>query len=447
MADSYVCSGAMMRCTMGTSPAKLTVLPIRTVFLTGQPMANISDHLSMVNLAPFGLCRSMGFPSTASATAANHGTLTPMPCMHNTPIPWMNGKNDYIVKGNPALLKSSTCQCMWGGTISIIDDGQSSTGTVDLDRLPVMKQETKQSFDINLRIRIYFYVNKEGSSLHNSNSASSIASQGKDIQKAYNVYLSPYSEKQMEQLEIMMKLIEDFVNNYVFNADINKINTYVYGYHFLDKNDEIEKVKKLFSDSLTDDSFLSNSKVIKKVIFRGLKRQYIGKGRKEKYNKLIDALKKNNKEANMQDIISEAKCMNLDRPLNVMNLNEFVEKYDGKELYQYVLAPPNLGTYFTIADENGRIPMQEEVGLAKEPKRSIVKMKIDKSLMENLDDLQKNNDGCIIEGTAFKAFDTWSNRIPSPKAGFITDINPEFAIGGAPQIIIPKGLQNILTPI
>ena len=135
MADSYVCSGATMKCSMGTSQAKLTVLPSRTVCLTGQPMANISDHLSMVNLSPFGRCRSLGFPATASATAANHGSLTPMPCMHNTPFPWMGGKNDYIVKGNPALLKSSTCQCMWGGTISLVSDGQTDTGLADLRKV------------------------------------------------------------------------------------------------------------------------------------------------------------------------------------------------------------------------------------------------------------------------------------------------------------------------
>ena len=128
MADSYVCSGAMMRCTMGSSPAKLTVLPSRTVFLAGQPMANISDHKSMVNLAPFGLCRSLGYPATASATAAAHGHLTPMPCMHNTPAPWMVGKMDYLVKGQPALLQSCKCQCMWGGTISLINNGQVGEG-------------------------------------------------------------------------------------------------------------------------------------------------------------------------------------------------------------------------------------------------------------------------------------------------------------------------------
>lgn len=129
MSDSYVCSGAMMKCTMGTSLAKLTVLPSRTVFLTGKPMANISDHISMVNLAPFGRCRSLGFPSTAAATAAAQGNLTPMPCMHNTPMAWNLGKDDYVIKGQPALLKSCTCQCMWGGTISLIDDGQMGSGT------------------------------------------------------------------------------------------------------------------------------------------------------------------------------------------------------------------------------------------------------------------------------------------------------------------------------
>lgn len=129
MADSYVCSGATMCCTMGTQPAKLTVLPSRTVFLCGQPMANISDHVSMVNLAPFGLCRSLGFPATASATAANLGRLTPMPCVHNTPMPWMPGKADYFDKSQPALLRTCKLQCMWGGTISLVDDGQKGEGT------------------------------------------------------------------------------------------------------------------------------------------------------------------------------------------------------------------------------------------------------------------------------------------------------------------------------
>jgi len=139
MPDSYVCSGAMMKCSMGMAPARLTVLPVRTVMLTGQPMANISDHLTMVNLAPFGRCRSLGYPATAAATAAAHGKLTPMPCMHNTPFPWMGGKMDYLVQNQPALLKSSKCQCLWGGTISIINDGQIPQGPADTTRKPAEK--------------------------------------------------------------------------------------------------------------------------------------------------------------------------------------------------------------------------------------------------------------------------------------------------------------------
>lgn len=141
MADSYVCSGATMRCTMGEKTAKLTVLPSRTVFLCGKPMANISDHKSMVNLAPFGRCRSLGYPATAAATAAHHGHLTPMPCVHNTPVPWMNGKTDYTIKGQPALLKTCKLQCMWGGTISIIDDGQQGEGANNVQK------RGKESFD------------------------------------------------------------------------------------------------------------------------------------------------------------------------------------------------------------------------------------------------------------------------------------------------------------
>lgn len=141
MADSYVCSGATMRCTMGEKPAKLTVLPSRTVFLCNQPpMANITDNKSMVNLAPFGRCRSLGYPATAAATAAHHGHLTPMPCVHNTPDPWIGGKMDYLTKGQPALLKSSICCCKWGGVISIIDDGQNGES-------PDIEKQQKDVYD------------------------------------------------------------------------------------------------------------------------------------------------------------------------------------------------------------------------------------------------------------------------------------------------------------
>lgn len=122
--DSYVCSGATMKCSFGDKNAKLTVYPDRTVFLTGQPMANITDHTSLYNVAPFGKCHTTGYPSTAAATAAAHGKLTPMPCVPGTVSNWIKGKDDYIIKGDPALLKSSYCKCCYGGVITIVDDGQ-----------------------------------------------------------------------------------------------------------------------------------------------------------------------------------------------------------------------------------------------------------------------------------------------------------------------------------
>lgn len=123
-ADSYVCSTATLKCSCGDKSAKLTVYPDRTVFLTGQPMANISDHISLYNIAAFGKCHTTAFPPTGSATAANHGRLTPMPCVPGTISEWMAGKNDVIVKGKSALLKSSYCRCKWGGIITITNDGQ-----------------------------------------------------------------------------------------------------------------------------------------------------------------------------------------------------------------------------------------------------------------------------------------------------------------------------------
>lgn len=141
MSDSYVTSQATIKCSCGDKCAKLTVYPDRTVFLTEKPMANISDHVSMYNIAPFGKCHTVAYPPTGSATAANHGHLTPMPCVPSTVSEWINGKSDYIVKGKPALLKSSYCRCQWGGVITITDDGQVDTGNPDLEKQQIETEE------------------------------------------------------------------------------------------------------------------------------------------------------------------------------------------------------------------------------------------------------------------------------------------------------------------
>ena len=133
MGNSYVSSTAKIQCSCGDKVSTLTVFPDRTIYLTGKPQANISDHISMKNVAPFGKCHTTAYPPTGSATASNHGKLTPMPCCPNTPFCWINGKDDVILKGYPALLKTSTLKCIYGGTISITFDGQVEEGEVELN--------------------------------------------------------------------------------------------------------------------------------------------------------------------------------------------------------------------------------------------------------------------------------------------------------------------------
>lgn len=120
----YVCTGATLKCTMGTANSKLMATP-KNVSLTGKDQANIADFVSMVNVLPFGNCRSLAYPPTASATAANHGRLTPMPCVPGTCLKWMAVDKDSLICGEPALLKPATLQCSFGGTISIVDPGQT----------------------------------------------------------------------------------------------------------------------------------------------------------------------------------------------------------------------------------------------------------------------------------------------------------------------------------
>gem|GEM_PF-177836 len=106
------------------SPSSLVVLPVNRVLNNNQPQANIMDNKPMVNILPFGLCRSLANPVVASATSAAMGTLTPMPCIPNTPAPWMPGNPKALVSNKPALHKPSKLMCAYAGTISIVNPGQ-----------------------------------------------------------------------------------------------------------------------------------------------------------------------------------------------------------------------------------------------------------------------------------------------------------------------------------
>jgi hypothetical protein len=119
-----VISTAMLVCSMGLSPSSLIVLPVRTVLDDNHPAANITDHVPVTNIVPFGMCKSPTNPAVAMATAAAFGVLTPIPCLPVTPAPWSPGSSTVLIDSQPALNHNSTCACVWGGVIKITKPGQ-----------------------------------------------------------------------------------------------------------------------------------------------------------------------------------------------------------------------------------------------------------------------------------------------------------------------------------
>jgi len=122
----HVCMTAQLKCSMGMAPSVLTVLPVNKMLTSNQPAANIMDHKPMVNIMPFGMCKSPANPAVAAATAAALGTLTPMPCTPNTPSPWAPGAPTVLLANQPVLNKESKLMCMFAGVIEISDPGQST---------------------------------------------------------------------------------------------------------------------------------------------------------------------------------------------------------------------------------------------------------------------------------------------------------------------------------
>ena len=119
-----VCNGARLMCSMGSSPSQLVVLPIRRVFTEKQPAGTIADHIPLVNIQPFGMCRSLANPVVAAATSANEGKLTPSGCIPATPSPWVVGAPTVLIGAQPALDNPSKCLCNWAGIITVVMPGE-----------------------------------------------------------------------------------------------------------------------------------------------------------------------------------------------------------------------------------------------------------------------------------------------------------------------------------
>ena len=120
-----VCMGAQLKCSMGAAPSVLVPTP-KPVMTSNVPAANIGDHVPMMNVMPFGVCKSLANPTVAAATAAAMGALTPMPCIPATPAPWVPGAPTVLLCNLPALDNTSKLMCIWGGVIEVSNAGQTT---------------------------------------------------------------------------------------------------------------------------------------------------------------------------------------------------------------------------------------------------------------------------------------------------------------------------------
>ena len=127
---AQVVGTAQLMCTFGTTPSALTAMAKGSaVQAGGQIAATVQDFIPNANIMPFGMCMTPSNPQVAAATSAAFGALTPQPCIPVTTSPWMPGSTNVLVGGAQALTASSTCQCAWGGSISIVSPGQMNTLT------------------------------------------------------------------------------------------------------------------------------------------------------------------------------------------------------------------------------------------------------------------------------------------------------------------------------
>ena len=105
----HVVNSALLICTQGAAPSTLVVLPVHREQIEGQFAANIMDHIPLTNIKPFGVCATLQGP-----------------CVPATLAPWAPGSPNVMLDDQPALDDISTLECMVGGTITVLDPGQTT---------------------------------------------------------------------------------------------------------------------------------------------------------------------------------------------------------------------------------------------------------------------------------------------------------------------------------
>lgn len=125
MGNPSVVASAGLMCSFGMAPSSMMVIR-PNVMVNGRPAGTIMDIAPFTNIPPFGMCTSLANPTVAAATAAALGTLTPMPCVPVPVAPWTPMAPQTLIGGMPALTSGSTCNCAYGGVISITMPGSTT---------------------------------------------------------------------------------------------------------------------------------------------------------------------------------------------------------------------------------------------------------------------------------------------------------------------------------
>ena len=107
-------------CSHGTAPSVLLVPDNHHRITDHKNVANISDHIPIKNIAPFGKCKSMSNPAVAAAAGI------PQTCIPATPLKWQQNNKAIILDKEKILDDRCVCTCIWKGVIAITNAGQNS---------------------------------------------------------------------------------------------------------------------------------------------------------------------------------------------------------------------------------------------------------------------------------------------------------------------------------
>lgn len=109
MSKYMVRDGAVLRCSFGSCTGCLRATQINGADLKKGKEAVITDFLPEVNIPSFGVC---GSPAAGGE------------CIPATIMPWILGKQDYLLGNVPALMSDSILPCLRGGIIIVEKNGQ-----------------------------------------------------------------------------------------------------------------------------------------------------------------------------------------------------------------------------------------------------------------------------------------------------------------------------------